>query len=84
MDSYRSSDLGDVSMSNHVTTGSLWAYRVGKTIGVSGVPVEDLQLGPETSKHKIRVKYLRGEYSGLDEWVPKSRLIVPWESHDAW
>lgn len=48
------------------------------------IPVEILQLGPETSKHKLRVRYLGGEYQGLDEWVPKIRLVTPWENHDAW
>lgn len=71
-------------MSSSVTIGSRWAYRVGKKLGTPAIPVEILRLGPETSKHKIKVKYLSGDYSGLDEWVPKSRLIVPWEFYDAW
>ncbi|MCO5218684.1 MAG: hypothetical protein M9909_07620 [Thermomicrobiales bacterium] len=64
--------------------GDHWAYRIGKRIGTPAFPVEVLQFGPETSKHKVKVKYLGGEYAGLDEWVPKTRLVVPWESHDAW
>lgn len=28
---------------------------------------------------KARVRYLDGELEGLEEWVPKQRLLVPWE-----
>lgn len=64
--------------------GDIWAYRTGKALGTITIPVEVLQFGPETSKHKVKVKYLGGDFAGLDEWVPKTRLIVPWESHDTW
>lgn len=43
-----------------------------------------LQFGPETSKYKARVQYLAGDYAGLNEWLPKIRLVVPWESDEDW
>lgn len=33
--------------------------------------------------HKVRIRYLDGEYEGLEEWVPKTRLLVPWEDVEA-
>lgn len=71
-------------MTQQLTLGFIWAYRVGTKLGTPAIPAKVLQFGPETAKHKVRVKYLDGEYSGLDEWVPKTRLVVPWESHDSW
>ncbi|CAN5754433.1 hypothetical protein BH20ACT12_BH20ACT12_02240 [soil metagenome] len=29
------------------------------------------------------VRWLDGEYEGLEEWVPKVRLVVPWEAKEA-
>lgn len=31
----------------------------------------------------MRVRYLDGEYQGLDEWVSQERLVVPWEEAEA-
>ncbi len=43
-------------------------------------PVEVLKLGPPKSKSKkVRVKWLDGEYEGMDEWVTQVRLVVPWD-----
>lgn len=59
--------------------GEDWAYRERAfTPGGSVSPVEVLQHGPPRSK-KVRVRWLGGEFRGLDEWVPEVRLIARWE-----
>lgn len=55
--------------------GEHWAYREGK-----GKPLrqaEIVQLGPPRSR-KARIRFVDGEFAGLDEWVPTRRLLVPW------
>lgn len=64
--------------------GEHWAYRPGRVPGNPVIRVEVLQFGPPSSKHKLRVRYLDGEYAGLDEWVPKTRLHVPWDAAEGW
>src|SRR5215208_4610154 len=32
---------------------------------------------------KAKVRWLDGEYEGLEEWVPKIRLLEPWEEAEA-
>jgi hypothetical protein len=44
-------------------------------------PVELVKEGPPRSQ-KVKVCWLDGEYEGLEEWVPKVRL-VPWEEKEA-
>jgi hypothetical protein len=62
--------------------GEQWAYRDRpRTTGEPFRPVEVLQLGPPRSR-KIRVRWLDGEYPGLDEWVSALRLVAPWEAAD--
>lgn len=64
--------------------GETWAYRErAHTPGWPVLPVEILQFGPPRSK-KVRVRYLTGEYPGLDQWVPQVRLRVPWDEAEAW
>lgn len=46
------------------------------------VPVEVVKMGPPKLQ-KARVRYLAGEHEGLEEWVHKKRLVVPWEDGDA-
>jgi len=41
-------------------------------------PVEVVRKGPPRS-NKVRVRWLDGEYEGLEEWVPQLRLVAPWE-----
>jgi hypothetical protein len=36
-----------------------------------------------TGPNKARVRWLDGEYEGLEEWVPKIRLLAPWEEAEA-
>ena len=31
----------------------------------------------------MKVRRLDGEYEGLEEWVPKVRLVVPWDEQEA-
>lgn len=64
--------------------GEVWAYR--ERISDPNCPLiaaEIVQFGPPKS-HKARVRWLGGEYPGLDAWVPKVRLPVPWSEAEAW
>lgn len=64
--------------------GETWAYREkAYTEGAPVLPVEILQLGPRRSQ-KVRIRFLEGEYPGLDQWVPAVRLRVPWDEAGAW
>ncbi len=62
--------------------GDIWAYREkAHTEGHPVLPAEILQFGPPRSN---KVRFLGGEYPGLDAWVPKMRLRVPWGRAEAW
>jgi hypothetical protein len=57
----------------------LFAYRERpRAPGDPVRPVEVVREGPPRS-HKARVRRLDGEYEGLEEWVPKARLVAPWD-----
>jgi hypothetical protein len=45
-------------------------------------PVELVKEGPPRSQ-KAKVRWLDGEYEGLEEWVPKVRLVVSWDEKEA-
>lgn len=45
-------------------------------------PVELVKEGPPRSQ-KAKVRWLDGEYEGLEEWVPKVRLVAPWDEKEA-
>lgn len=63
--------------------GERWAYREkARTMGGPVRQVEVLQHGPPRSR-KVRIRWLDGEYEGLDEWVPEVRLVVAWQHLDA-
>lgn len=49
-------------------------YRIGDSLR----PVEVLKLGPPKSR-KVRIRWLDGEYEGMDEWISQVRLVVPWD-----
>lgn len=62
--------------------GQRFGYREhAKRLGDPVRPVEVLKKGPPKS-HKVRVRWLDGEYADLEEWVPKGRLVVPWDEAD--
>jgi len=62
-----------------VEVGQVWGQRdKPRTPGLPLSPVEVLQLGPEKS-NRVRVRRITGEFAGLDEWVPLTTLVVPWE-----
>lgn len=64
--------------------GEVWAYREKpKTPGTPVSRVEVVQYGPvDRRPRSVRVRWLEGEYRGLDEWVNQSRLVVPWADVD--
>lgn len=63
--------------------GLRYAYRErAHTPGDPVRPVELVKEGPPRSQ-KVKVRWLDGEYEGLDEWVPKVRLVVPWDQKEA-
>jgi hypothetical protein len=58
--------------------GEHWAYREKpRTPGGAFREVEVLQEGPGRKKYRIR--WLDGAYRGMDEWVTRARLVVPWD-----
>src|SRR3712207_9314793 len=60
-------------------SGRRFAYRERpRSPGEPVRPVEVIKEGPPRSQ-KVKVRWLDGEYEGLEEWVPKVRLVVPWE-----
>ena len=65
------------------TVGNLFAYR--DRVRAYGAPVRSVEVpreGPPRS-NKARVRWLDGEYEGLEEWVPTIRLLAPWEEAEA-
>ena len=63
--------------------GRRYAYRErAHTHGEPVRPVELVKEGPPRSQ-KAKVRWLDGEYEGLEEWVPKVRLVVPWAEKEA-
>jgi hypothetical protein len=63
--------------------GRRYAYRErAHTPGDPVRPVELVKEGPPRSQ-KAKVRWLDGEYEGLEEWVPKVRLVAPWDEKEA-
>jgi hypothetical protein len=44
--------------------------------------VELVKEGPPRSQ-KVKVRWLDGDYEDLEEWVPRVRLVVPWDEKEA-
>ena len=64
--------------------GEIWAYRERpNTVACPVIKAEVLQFGPKKSG-KVRIRLHGGEFAGLDTWVPKLRLRVPWDETEAW
>jgi len=63
--------------------GRHFAYRErARSPGEPVRPVEVVKEGPSRS-NKAKVRWLNGEYEGLEEWIPKVRLVAPWEEAEA-
>lgn len=61
--------------------GEIWGYREKpRTPGTTIVPAEILQRGPPRPPKRVRIRWVDGEYGGLDEWVNETRLICPWDA----
>src|SRR5581483_4391071 len=62
----------------------MWAYRErAYDIDCPIRKAELLQFSPK-QRMKVRVRWLDGEFTGLDEWVPRVRLRFPWDERDEW
>jgi hypothetical protein len=59
--------------------GSRWAYRAGSQDEL--VEVEVLRLGVKKPA-RLLVRWIADEFEGHQDWVPPSRLKVPWERVD--
>lgn len=60
------------------TVGDVFAYREkASALGQPVRPVEFVRDGPPRSA-KARVRWLDGDYEGLQAWVPKIRLLCRW------
>jgi hypothetical protein len=63
--------------------GGIYAYRKSaKAFGEPVIPAQIMRHGRPRSR-KVRVRYLGGEYEGLEEWVPAIRLIADWQDAEA-
>lgn len=63
--------------------GKQYAYREPPfRLGDRGRPAEVTRLGPPKSQ-KVRVRWLDGEYEGLEEWVLQRRLAATLDEIDA-
>lgn len=56
--------------------GSRWAYRAGSQDEL--VEVEVVRLGVKKPA-RLLVRWIADEFEGQQDWVPPSRLKVPWE-----
>ena len=73
----------DVGRQFMTEEGRRFAYRErAHTPGNPVRPVELVKEGPPRSQ-KVKVRWLDGEYEGLEEWVPKVRLVVSCEEKEA-
>lgn len=62
--------------------GQKWGYRAPPVRwGDALRPVEIVKEGPARS-NKVRIRWLDGEYEGLEQWVLKRRLEVRWDEAD--
>lgn len=62
-----------------IEVGKRYGYRKQRyAIGQPLRPVLVTKLGPPKS-NKYRVRWLDGEYEGLEEWVRRETLLCPWE-----
>lgn len=60
--------------------GRHYAYRErAQTPGEPVRPVELVKVGPGR-RTQVKVRWLDGEYEGLEEWVPRVRLVARWEN----
>jgi hypothetical protein len=60
-----------------------FAYRErAHTPGDPVRPVELVKEGPPRSQ-KVKVRWLYGEYEGLEKWIPKVQLVVSREEKEA-
>ena len=64
--------------------GKRYAYREHpKHMGEPVHEVEVVAESPTKLTRKVRIRHLQGEYAGLEEWVAKASLLVPWAESEA-
>lgn len=66
-------------MTSKPQPGEHWGYRIKTDLAEPLQEVEVLQFGPKVAGQRVHIRYLDGEYPGLDEWVPLRRLVVLWD-----
>lgn len=67
-----------------IEVGKRYGYRKQRyAIGQALRPVLVTKEGPPKS-YKYRIRWLDGEYEGLDEWVRRETLLCPWEEAPAY
>lgn len=67
----------------HAEIGQRYAYREPPfRLGDRGRPAEVVRLGPPKSQ-KVKVRWLDGDYVGLEEWVLQRRLAATLDEIDA-
>lgn len=60
--------------------GEVWAFRDHpKTVGEPVYRVEVVRLGGPRQQGDAHIRFLDGEEAGLQEWVSRTQLVVPWE-----
>jgi len=60
--------------------GEAWAYRARR--GDPLVEVMVVRIGVRTPR-RLLVRFVADEFEGRQDWVPPSRLKVPWRDLDA-
>jgi len=66
-----------------MSVGTRWAYREKpQTPGTPAFEAEIVRHGPPEAK-QVRIRFRSGEWEGLEQWVPASRLVAPWNEFPA-
>jgi hypothetical protein len=58
--------------------GTVWAYREKAFQPLTPIRQVEVVKLHVRKRSTVRVRFLDGDDDGLEEWVPKVRLIVPW------
>ena len=71
--------LGPQGTKRPLEIGERWAYRErARDLGEPMIQAEVVQFPPPRTK-SVRIRYIDGPFPDLMEWVPRLRLLVPWD-----